>query len=66
MPKTINVTKTVTLATDVFLHIIERIGGTDTSFSEALNDLCHEGMEVRKAQEPQEQPAAGGSEDGGE
>jgi len=63
MSKNINVSKTVTIDSAVFMVIATATKTADTSFSEELNKLCHDGMEARKAQA---EHAAGGADDGGE
>lgn len=63
MARTINVNKTVTFAQDVFGYLANVVEEKDVSFTDALNDLCRDGIATRKKQEPD---AAGGSDDGGE
>jgi len=59
----VNVNKTITIASDVFMAVMKQIEDTDGTFNEAINDLCRDGLKAREAQEPQ---AAGGAEDVGE
>jgi hypothetical protein len=66
MSTKVNMSKTVTLDSTVFMTVVAELEKSGTSFSEELNILCHDGIEARKAKEAQEQPTAGGAEDGGE
>jgi len=61
--KEINVSKTITITSDVFLYVVTVTENTGMSFAEALNELCRTGMKARAEQAAHE---AGGSEDGAE
>jgi len=49
MARTINVSKTVTFRQDVFTYLANVAGESDVSFSDALNELCRDGIAARRA-----------------
>lgn len=63
MSKNTNVSKTVTIDSTVYIAVATATETADTSFSEELNRLCHDGIEARKARA---EHANEGADDGGE
>ena len=49
MARTINVSKTVTLRQDVFMYIADMAEEQDVTFTDAINELCRDGIAARRA-----------------